>query len=79
MFTLVQLIHLKIIRKHLEPYAKNFFEIIQVYYPIDFEPPKTNSPDTITCEQLSNALNDCFASSDLFMPHLIDLFKGTFQ
>jgi len=76
MFRLVTLIHNKIDSQLVKPYAKNFFGIVQDYYPIDFEPPKTGSPDTITCEDLSNALNDCFGSSDLFIEYVIELLKG---
>ena len=76
MFNLVSKLPANIPISYIEPYINNIFDIIQEYYPVDFEPPSSGSPDTITCEDLSNALNQCFSSTDLYMQRVIELIKG---
>lgn len=55
--------------------AKSFFDSLEIYYPIEFTPPK-NSQDKITVDDLINSLNACFASSDLYMEFLIEVLEG---
>jgi len=59
----------------MENLCKSFFDTLEIYYPIEFTQPK-NSPDKITSSDLSDALNNCFASSDLFMEYLIEVLQG---
>lgn len=75
MFNLVKKVNNYIDRNILKNYSKNFFEILEVYYPIEFTPPK-NSPDKITAEDLIDNLNDAFASSEDYMEYFIEVVKG---
>ncbi len=59
----------------MQDLCKSFFDTLEVYYPIEFTQPK-NSPDKITAEDLINALNGCFASSDKYMEYLIEVLQG---
>lgn len=54
---------------------KSFFETLEIYYPIEFTPPK-NSKENITTNDLINALNNAFASNDSYMEYLLELLKG---
>ncbi len=75
MFNLVKLLNKYIPEDLNKIYAKNFFEILDVYYPIEFVPPK-NSPDKITSEELIDTLNDCFASNEFYFEFLMEVIKG---
>ncbi len=59
----------------LYPFTKNFFDILESYYPIEFNPPK-NSPDKITSDDLKTKLNEAFASNYNYISYLIELIKG---
>jgi hypothetical protein len=74
MFDLVKNINKSIPKEMCQIYAKNFFEILDIYYPIEFTPPK-NSPDKITSEMLIDALNESFASNEYFFEFLIEVFR----
>lgn len=77
-FKLIKIINQKLNKTAIAPFAKNFFDILEVYYPIEFIPPK-NSPDKITPEMLINELNECFASNDLYVESLMEVLKGIFK
>ncbi len=64
-------------KENMEDLCKSFFDTLEVYYPIEFSPPK-NSPDKITTSDLVNALNDAFASTDKYMEFLIETLQGKF-
>lgn len=74
MFNLVKNVNKLIPLEMRQIYAKNFFEILDIYYPIEFTPPK-NSPDKITSEMLIDALNESFASNEFFLEFLIEVFQ----
>jgi hypothetical protein len=74
-FKFIQLINKNIEEDLLKIYAKNFYDILEIYYPIEFTPPK-NSPDKITPEMLIDELNDSFASNPYFMEYLSENLKG---
>jgi hypothetical protein len=74
-FKLIQIINKNIDEDLLKIYAKNFYDILEIYYPIEFAPPK-NSPDKITPEMLIDELNDSFASNPYFMEYLSENLKG---
>jgi hypothetical protein len=75
MFSLIEKINIQVPKPILKEYAKNFFELLEVYYPIEFVPPK-NSPDKITPDQLIDSLNNCFGTNEFFYEQLIEVFKG---
>ena len=56
-------------------YVRYLFEILELYYPIEFTPPK-NSPEEITPETLINALNLGLSSSDTLAEHVIEMLRG---
>ena len=59
-------------------YVRSLFEILELYYPIEFTPPK-NSPEAITSETLINALNTGFSSSDTLAENVIEMLRGIFS
>ncbi len=54
---------------------KSFFETLEIYYPIEFSPPK-NSKENITANDLINSLNKAFSSNDYYMEFIFDILKG---
>ena len=59
----------------LYPFTKNFFDLLEAYYPIEFSPPK-NSPDKITADDLKNNLNESLASNYNYLVYLVEIIKG---
>ncbi|KAF2072489.1 hypothetical protein CYY_006198 [Polysphondylium violaceum] len=59
--------------KNIPEYAKfteSLFEILSCYYPISFNP-KPNDPNSISKDDLSNALLSCFVCTPLLAQHCI--------
>ena len=56
-------------------YVRNLFDILELYYPIEFSPPK-NSPEEITAENLISLLNNAFSSSDTLAEAVTDMLRG---
>jgi hypothetical protein len=56
-------------------FVRNLFEILELYYPIEFTPPK-NSPEEITAENLINLLNTAFSSSDTLAEPVTEMLRG---
>lgn len=56
-FKLVKLLYMKIPKDISDNYTKNYFDFLNEYYPIDFNPPK-DVKNPITARQLSNAVNE---------------------
>lgn len=54
---------------------KSFFETLEIYYPIEFSPPK-NSKENITANDLIDSLNKAFASNDSYMEYFFEVLKG---
>lgn len=62
-------------KKLIKDYSKTIFNTLEIYYPIEFTPPK-NSPERITAEDLINGLNEAFGSNENYIESLIELFSG---
>ncbi|KYQ93184.1 putative DNA repair and transcription protein [Tieghemostelium lacteum] len=55
---------------HHDMFIDSLFEILSCYFPISFNP-KASDPNSISKEDLSRSLLNCFASTPLFAEHFI--------